>query len=116
MNVQDRSPGGGFKAIEWAVLVFIALLFITALAIGGWKLGWWLKGANANQQYQVNVNTQQYQASLLDRERNYITGWQTATDQGQKAQIKASFCTVLADLTITPLDISAAANTMGGCR
>lgn len=90
------------KSIGIAILVVLAVI---VLAVGGWFGYWALAKANTNQQYQVNTNSQQYQQSLVDQERNRVQGYDQTTDPAQKQQIATTFCQVYPDLNPAPTDL-----------
>lgn len=103
--VQDYQVSSGPSVGKVVLLSFVGLILLVAIAVGGWEGGWWLNKANANKQYQVNINTQQYQAGLISQERDNVIGWQSATDSGQKDIIKNTFCTMYLNLTQPPADL-----------
>lgn len=76
---------------SWAV----AVLAITAvLIVGGYGAYWWLAKNNAQKQYEVNTNTQQWQSSKIDQLRNLSHDWGVAQDPGQKQVIGSQFCSI----------------------
>jgi hypothetical protein len=77
----------------------LAIVACVVLAVGIWHLGWFVRKANVNQNYQVNVTSQEYQQSLVSQERDRLTGIQVADDPGQKKNLELTFCSVYANLT-----------------
>jgi hypothetical protein len=75
---------------------------VRAIAIGGLViilcvvayLGyWWLARDTTERQYDVNTQTQQYQAGVAAQLRDDARGWQVATDPAQKSLLASQFCT-----------------------
>lgn len=93
--------------------VLLSIVVIVVVAIGGYKLHWWLSNDTADQQYHVNTHTQQYQAGLIGQARDDARGWGAATDPGQKSLLAGEFCAAYADLTQVPDDIAQAAGLIG---
>lgn len=83
------------------LLTLVGVILLVALWFGSWAL----KRANTTQQYKVNTNNQQYQAGLVSQERDRVVGYDDATDPGQKAQIKSTFCVVYLTLKPAPEDL-----------
>lgn len=81
---------------------------LLAACIGAWFGYWALQRANTEQQYGVNTETQQYQASLISQERDRVTGWYASTDTAQKRSIASQFCAVYDSLTRVPADLAEA--------
>lgn len=85
----------------------IALIVLVGIGavVGLWFGGWALAKANTDQQYQVNTNSQGYQQSLVDQERDRVQGYDAAAAGPQQKQIAATFCATYADLTHAPIDL-----------
>lgn len=95
-----------------SVLVAVGLAVVGAAVIAGLYLGgFWVAKDATNRQYQVNVNTQQYQAGLIAQERDRVQGIETSNDEGQKKNLALTFCTVYHDLTVQPEDLALAFST-----
>lgn len=90
---------GGFAALV------LGLVVVVALAVGGYSLYWHVAKQNVRNQYDVNTNTQQYQAGLISEERNLSLEWTRAEDPGQKQAIADQFCQVYPNLTPAPADL-----------
>lgn len=94
--------------MKTALTVVLASIAVVALLVGCWFGYWALTKQAVSNQYDVNTNTQQYQAGLISQERDRVTAYDAATDESQKANIRSQFCTVYADLTKPPADLAAA--------
>lgn len=91
--------------------VALAVLAGVVLLVGGWYAYWAIARAATSNRYDVNTNTQQYQAGLISQERDRIAGYMAATDTAQKQQIAAQFCAVYPSLKPPPPDlVTASAN------
>ncbi len=99
--------------MESFVATLVAALIVVALAVGGWSLYWWTQQHDIENRYKVNTNSQQYQAGLISQERDRAQAYQVATDPGQRAQIKATFCQIYPDITPIPADIQLSASAIG---
>ena len=89
-------------------IVLLSLLGVAvsiAAAIGIYWGSWALAEQNQTNQYKVNTNSQQYQAALVDQERDRIQGYDTAAEGAQKAQITSTFCAAYLSLTLPPTDL-----------
>jgi nitrogen fixation-related uncharacterized protein len=86
----------------------LAAIAVVAILVGGWFGFWALARANQQQQYQVNTDGQQYQASLISQERDRVAGYDAAADGPQKEQIKSTFCAIYLTLKPAPEDLAAA--------
>lgn len=92
-----------------AVFATIAgLVVLVGLAVGGYSLYWHVAKQNVRNQYDVNTNTQQYQAGLISQERNLALDWGKAVDPGQKQAIADQFCGIYPNLNPTPSDLATA--------
>lgn len=79
-----------------------------ALLIGSWFLYWGVYRANVAEQRDVNQTSQQWQDATIAAERARIQGYDAATSDAQKAQIKATFCAVYPSITNPPADLASA--------
>lgn len=91
--------------IGWVLGLIVALAAVVVLCIGIWHLGWFVRKANVNQNYQVNTTSQEYQQSLVTQERDRLTGIQSSDDPGQKKNLELTFCSVYFNLT--PVSVQA---------
>lgn len=89
--------------LYWAIGIGTVLLLI-----GAWFLYWNLALKGADNRYEVNTKTQQYQAALVAAQRNRVAGWDAAVDEAQKKNIAQTFCTMQLELTQVPADLAAA--------
>ncbi len=94
-------------------LSILGIAAAVGLSVGGWQLHWWAAQSTQNHMYDINTHSQQYQSGLVSAERDRAQGWDAATDTGQKANIKATFCAVYADLTQIPNDLAQDAARLG---
>ncbi len=94
--------------MKTAVNVVLAAVAAAAVLVAMWFGYWALTKQSVANQYDVNTNTQQYQAGLIGQERDRVTAYDAATDDAQKNNIKTTFCTVYADLTKPPADLQSA--------
>lgn len=94
------------------LIVLGSLLAVAVLAAGGWFGYWFLAGQSQTNQYIVNTQSQQYQASLIDQERNRAQGFDAAAPGPQQTQIASTFCAVLPSVTIVPADLTQASARM----
>jgi hypothetical protein len=78
------------------------------LVIGAWFLYWSLALKGADNRYEVNTKTQQYQAGIVAAQRARVSAWDNAVDEAQKKNIAQTFCTMQLDLTQVPADLAAA--------
>lgn len=85
--------------------LIIGIVIIAVVGVGGWFLYWTLALKGANNQYNVNTHTQQYQAGLVQQLRDKQQGYDLATDPAQKANFKQTFCAMYPDLTQPPNDL-----------
>lgn len=81
---------------------------IAVAALLLWLLYWATYRANLEQQRDANHTSQQWQDAQIAAERNRAADYDRITNEGQKAQIKATFCAVYADITNPPADLVAA--------
>lgn len=89
-------------------LYWTVALVTVAVIVGGWFLYWKLALAGADNRYEVNRNTQQYQAGIIAAQRARVAAWENAVDEAQKKNIAQTFCTMQLDLTDVPEDLAAA--------
>jgi hypothetical protein len=87
---------------------WITGILIVVGFIGAWFLYWELALKGADNRYEVNTKTQQYQSALVQAQRNRVAGWDMAVDEAQKKNIAQTFCTMQLDLTQVPADLAAA--------
>lgn len=78
--------------------IILAAVATVLLAVGGWFGYWALAKAGQSARYNVNTHNQQYQAGLISAERDRVTGYDAATDEAQKNQIRSTFCAVYSQL------------------
>lgn len=71
---------------------------VVVIVVGAWFGYWWLARASQSNRYDVNTHSQQYQAGLVSQERDRVQAYDVATDDGQKAQIRSTFCAVYTQL------------------
>lgn len=83
----------------------IAIL-TAAILIGLWFGGWALYQANQSARYAANTHSQQWQAGIISQQRDRVTAYDIATDEGQKKQIATTFCAVYLDLNPAPADLT----------
>lgn len=100
-------------ARESFAAVLLAGILVIALVVGGWSLYWWTQQHGIENRYEVNTHSQQFQSGLISQERDRAQAYGVATDPGQRAQIKATFCQVFPDLSPAPADIQLSASTIG---
>lgn len=88
-------------------LVWVAGLIVVAGAIAGiWRLGWYVDQRNIQHRYENNVNSQQYQAGIIQRTRDYANDYRISNDPGQKRLIAARFCAETQQLNPVPPDLA----------
>jgi hypothetical protein len=87
----------------WAIGLLVVVGFI-----GAWFLYWELALKGADNRYEVNRNTQQYQAGIIAAQRARVAAYDNAADEAQKKNIAQTFCTMELDLTDVPADLAAA--------
>lgn len=97
-------------AVIGGVLAFIAI------CVGGWQLHWWTAEHGVNNQYRVNTGSQMYQAGIVSQLRDTVHAYSVATDTGQRAQLRATFCEQYIDLNPAPADLQTAHDTTIGCQ
>lgn len=88
--------------------VVLATLAVIAICVGGWFGYWALARQGQSNRYDVNTHSQQYQAGLIAQERDKVSGYDVATDAGQKEQIRQTFCAVYPQLNPPPSDLVSA--------
>lgn len=71
-----------------------AIAVVVLVAIGGWKLHWWMAKSTVEHQYDINTNTQQWNAAKIDQLRNLAHDYGVAQDPGQKSAIGSQFCSI----------------------
>ena len=97
------------------------VLFITALAVGGWQLGWWLNNSAANHQANITFNGLGAQSADIAAARSGISQLSSITTQiedpttpksevaslvAQRAAITTQTCASAQNITATvPNDI-----------
>jgi flagellar basal body-associated protein FliL len=94
--------------INVALISILAALVVVGLAVGGWFLYWHLAKAGQANRYEVNVGTQQYQAGLIQQERDRVIAYNIATDPGQKKAIADQFCAIFPSIVPAPTDLVSA--------
>lgn len=82
----------------------VAIVVVAALWLGGWGI----YRANLEQERDANHTSQQWQDATVAAERARIQGYDAATNDAQKAQIKATFCATYTELTNPPADLVSA--------
>lgn len=87
-------------------LGLLATVVAVILCFGCYQGYWYLAKHNVQHQYDVNTGTQQYQAGLIQQERDLANGYQAAQDSAQKAFISRQFCTMLKDVQPVPNDLA----------
>lgn len=101
------------------LLTVLGVLLAVAICVGGWFGYWALAGHSQTRRYEVNTQSQQYQASLVSQERDRVVGYDQLTtaiagttdatikaaDQEQQDSIKSTFCAVYADLKPPTTDL-----------
>lgn len=95
-------------AFAWIGGILAVIVVVALIAIGGWKLHWWMAKATVQNQYVVNTQTQQYQAGLISQERDNVLAWNKAVDPGQKQAISDQFCAIFQSLSPAPADLVSA--------
>jgi hypothetical protein len=88
--------------------VLAAVLITLVVVIGGWYAYWSLSKTAADNRYDVNTRTQQYQQGLIDAERDRVSGYDDTTSPAQREAIAKQFCAVYAELTQPPPDLGVA--------
>jgi hypothetical protein len=91
--------------MKFAALAVLGTVVVSAIAVGCWFGYWALAEQSQTNQYKVNTDSQQYQASVIDQERDRIQGYDASTDPAQKAQIASTFCASFPSLTLAPADL-----------
>lgn len=85
----------------------VATLIVGLAVVAGiWRLGWYVDQRNIQHRYENNVNSQQYQAGIIQRTRDYANDYRIATDPGQKRLIAMRFCAETQQLNPVPQDIA----------
>jgi hypothetical protein len=100
-----RDPYQGPSRLKVFLWILLALAVIAGLSVGGWYLHWHLAKSSVDRTYQINTHSQQYQQSLIQQERDYAHDYDAVTNDGQKEQLKSTFCSTYADLTQPPNDL-----------
>jgi uncharacterized protein HemX len=93
------------KAVAGVLATIVAILVVVAISIGVYQLHWFVEKKNVQNQYEVNTGTQQYQSSLIERERDLASGYQASDNAGQKTFIAGQFCALIKDTHPLPEDI-----------
>ena len=83
----------------------LGLVAFVALCFFGYQGYWHLMKSNVGHQYDVNTGTQQYQAGLISRERDFAIDWNRAVDPAQKDALADQFCQIYPDLKPPPADL-----------
>lgn len=95
------------------LLGIVGVLAFGILCVGGYQGYWWLAKSNTSHQYDVNTGTQQYQAGLIQQERDLANGFQASQDPAQKAFISRQFCTIIKNINPVPNDLTDDAALLG---
>lgn len=80
-----------------------------AVVVIGWALwhGLWAANRSAVQHtYEINRDSQQFQAGLISQERNLSLDWNRAIDPGQKRAIADQFCQIYPNLQPATADLA----------
>lgn len=92
------------KAISGVVGVLAGLIVLAAIAVGGWQLGWWLKGSAVNHTNHIvrsSYEFQQAQITDMDQLLTQIGGIDVQITQqpqnagplkSQRAALESQFC------------------------
>jgi len=107
-EASTRRPDNRKVAMKNATAIVAITLATAAILVGGWFAYWQIAKAGQSARYDVNTHSQQYQAGLVAQERDLITGYDAATDPGQKAQIRSQFCAIYLQLNPATPDLSLA--------
>lgn len=104
----DDGPGIGAALAIFAGIIVIVVL----LSVGGWALGWWFKGNDAQLEGKVNRSSYGFQQSRMDElshqisDLNNISTQISQADPEQAAMLKAQrkaeaqeACTTARDIT-----------------
>jgi hypothetical protein len=78
------------------------------LIVGLWFGYWAIAEQGQTNRYIVNTRSQQYQAATVAQLRDKVVAYQVAVDEGQKVQIKLTFCQLYVTLDPAPADLVAA--------
>jgi Tfp pilus assembly protein PilO len=88
-----------FKVVAGVMLVAIVIVV-------GWFAYWEIAEQSQTNRYKVNTRSQQYQSATVAQLRNYVTAYNVAVDDSQKAQIAETFCTMYVTLEPAPADLA----------
>ena len=88
-----------------AAQVALAVVLGILVCVGVWFGYWALARQATTEQYQVNTNNQQYQASLVSQERDRVTAYYAAVDPAQKQAISSQFCQIYPTLNPPTADL-----------
>lgn len=73
--------------------VFVVLVVVIALIIGGWQLGWWLKENSVNRNTKINQDSYGRQVAIADSILDDVAEVQQAgLPDSQRAAIIAQIC------------------------
>jgi len=89
--------------------VIVAIALVVALAIGGYKLGWWLKEDGTNRQTVIDRQSTAFITSRIEKVRDDILELASVPEGPQKANMTASVCAAIADIDMTivvPSDVA----------
>ena len=108
----------GFRFVLYGLLTILVIAIVT---IALWQLHWWFFKENLNHEYKGTVQSQSYQAGVIQDERNRVEGLEKdetaiTSSQGepkqaaesQLVQLKKTFCASYGELSKPPSDLVAA--------
>jgi hypothetical protein len=102
-----------------AVGTVVVLLVVAAVVVGGWQLGWWIKGASTNRNANIARHNDGRQIAYVAQARNLDTVLagidvqvrqspdQAAVLTAQRLDIRNRFCAVANTVDDVPSDLAA---------
>lgn len=77
-----------------------ALVLITAISVGGWQAGWWLKEKNVNRQVQIDNRNKGVQVAWRDEARNAITDYELIdpANMASRGALRTKACSLIVRL------------------
>ena len=102
-----------------ALWTLVALGIIAGLVIGGWQLGWWIKGASVNRNARILQHNDGRQTAYIDQVRHLETDLraidsqialspdQAATLRAQQSAERDQLCAAAGGIDSPPADVVA---------
>lgn len=81
--------------------VIVAIVVVVAVAVGGYKLNWWLAEDGTNRQTVIDRQSTAFVTSRIEKVRDDILELASVPEGPQKVNMTRSICAAVADIDMT---------------